>query len=79
MPNTIILLRIKHSNKVKKSIINLRNNLSYLEEKGTSLIKEVDLTDLNQILYKCEKEELDNSREKRGNYDITGYIINIII
>jgi glycogen debranching enzyme len=37
------------------------------------MISEFDLCDLNGILYKCEKEELDNSKGKRGNYDIPQY------
>jgi glycogen debranching enzyme len=71
LPNTVILLKLK--NVRQKEIQLLRDNINFLAERGGSLISEFNLCDLNGILYKCEKEELDNSNGKRGNYEIPQY------
>lgn len=73
LPNTVIVLKIRHAPRTKEAIVNIRNSLNYLSNKGESLMNEFDLCDLNHALYKCEKEDLDNTNGKRGVYEVKGY------
>jgi len=70
-PNTNILLKIKFEDKLNSAIIKLNQTLDYLQDYSTSneFIKNADLCDLNHALFKCEKEELANTYNKRGNYE----------
>ena len=44
-----------------------------MNEKCSSILSNLNLCDINCILYRCEKEELDNTYNKRGNYLIPDY------
>ncbi|EPQ65564.1 Bgt-4880 [Blumeria graminis f. sp. tritici] len=46
---------------------------NYVTSGGKAAFSEVDLIDLNFVLYRCEAEELDSSDGKDGVYDIPGY------
>lgn len=46
---------------------------TFVTSGGRSAFAELDLVDLNFVLYKCEAEEMDSSEGKDGCYDIPGY------
>ncbi|KAI0482511.1 glycoside hydrolase family 13 protein [Xylariaceae sp. FL0804] len=45
----------------------------YVTSGAKAAVAELDLVDLNFLLYRCEAEELDGSEGKDGVYDIPGY------
>jgi hypothetical protein len=64
------LLKIDNPDKIKKCFWELRKNIDYFNLENFNF--NLDLSDINNILYRCEKEELDNTDNKRGNYEIPG-------
>ncbi len=56
-------------------MIKLNKNLEFLEKNKCSknLLKDTDLCDFNHALFKCENEELNNTFNKRGNYEFQKY------
>ena len=46
---------------------------TYVTSGAKSAFADIDLVDLNFVLYKCEAEELDSSEGKDGDYDIPGH------
>jgi glycogen debranching enzyme len=71
LPNTVILLKL--SNSKRREIQILKDNIHFLQERGSNMISEFNICDLNGFLYKCEKEELDNTKGRRSNYVIPEY------
>jgi len=73
MPNTIIAMKIKFSDKVKSSMKTIYNSIIFLNKHGEELLNKFDLCDMNHALYRCEKEELDVTANKRGNYNFNNF------
>ena len=71
--NTVIILKFKLHDEVRNSLINIENTLDYINHNRKELSKNFTMCDMNLILYKCEKEELDNTSGKRGNYKINSW------
>ena len=69
MPNDVCLvLKFKLTDEVRNSLINIENEINQMNNDWQNLTSDIDLCDINLILYKCEKEELDNTKGQRGNY-----------
>ena len=71
--NTVIVLKYKLNEKERKIVSNLEKILRKMYDEWPTLTKDVDISDINLVLYKCEKEELDNTNGKRGTYSFEGY------
>ena len=69
MPNNVCLvLKFKLTDEVRYSLINIEKEINQINNDWKNLTSNMDICDINLILYKCEKEELDNTKGKRGNY-----------
>ena len=69
MPNNVcIVLKFKLTDEVRYSLINIEKEINSLNKEWKNLMANLDICDINLILYKCEKEELDNTKGQRGNY-----------
>ena len=71
--NTVIVLKYKLNEKERKIIYNLENIIRKMYDEWPTLTKDVNIIDINLVLYKCEKEELDDTKGKRGTYSFKGY------
>ena len=49
------------------------NNLYKINNEYSEYTKDLNFSDINLMLFKCEKEELENTKGKRGNYNIQGF------
>ena len=69
MPNNVCLvLKFKLTDEVRYSLINIEKEINQINNDWKNLTSNMDICDINLILYKCEKEELDNTKGQRGNY-----------
>ena len=69
MPNNVCLvLKFKLTDEVRNSLINIEKEINQINNDWENLTSNMDICDINLILYKCEKEELDNTKGQRGNY-----------
>ena len=69
MTNDVCLvLKFKLTDEVRNSLINIEKEINQINNDWKNLTSNIDLCDINLILYKCEKEELDNTKGQRGNY-----------
>ena len=66
--NMCIVLKFKLTDEVRNALINIENDINKINKDWKNLMANVDICDINLILYKCEKEELDNTKGQRGNY-----------
>ena len=67
--NSAVMVKFKFANVNLKSIVEVNKNLRELNHIET---RKIDTEDINHVLFRCEKEELDFSKKLRGNYDIQG-------
>ena len=72
-PNTVIILKFKLHDEVRNALVNIEQSLKYIDTHRYELSKDFSMIDINLMLYKCEREELDNTHGKRGNYNINGW------
>ena len=69
MPNNVCLvLKFKLQDEVRNSLINIEKEINQINSDWKNLTNNLDICDINLILYKCEKEEKDNTKGQRGNY-----------
>ena len=69
MPNNVCLvLKFKLTDEVRYALINIEKEINQINKDWQNLTSNMDICDINLILYKCEKEELDNTKGQRGNY-----------
>ena len=66
--NSAVVLKYRLSDDARNALFNIERGLNEMYDDWKNLTKEVDLCDINLVLYKCEKEELDNTNKKRGTY-----------
>lgn len=64
----VVLLKVNHSEETKNSLINIRSLISEISSLKNE--NKLSITDINHILYSCEKEELFLTNGKRGVYDV---------
>ena len=67
-PHTSIIIRFKSSDNTRNALVNIDRGLKDIYANWKDYTKNLDICDVNLILYKCEKEELDNTKGKRGCY-----------
>ena len=70
LPNAVFLLRIRHDDETRNSLVKIRESIESLSHMFDIDKIKLSVTDVNHILYKCEKEELYLTNGKRGVYDI---------
>ena len=71
--NTAIVLKFKLTDEVRNALINIEKEISQINNDWKNLTKNVDLCDINLVLYKCEREELDNTKGERGAYSFDNF------
>ena len=71
--NTAIVLKFKLTDEVRNSLVNIEKEISELNNNWKSLTQNVDLCDINLVLFKCEREELDNTKGERGTYGFENF------
>ena len=71
--NSAIVLKFKLTDEVRNALINIEREISQLNNDWKNLTKNVDLCDINLVLYKCEREELDNTKGERGTYGFDNF------
>ena len=64
--NTAVLVKFKFSSNVVKSMVEIDNCLNDINTLGP---QNLSIEDLNHVLYRCEKEELDITKKLRCNYE----------
>ena len=68
-PQNISII-IKFINETKNVINNLDENLEILFNKGYEFINYFDILEINKLLFRTEKEEKNNTNNKRGTYEM---------
>ena len=71
--NTAIVLKFKLTDEVRNALINIEKDINQINNDWKNLTKDIDLCDINLVLYKCEKEELDNTKGERGTYGFDNF------
>ena len=71
--NTAIVLKFKLTDEVRNSLINIEKGINRINIDWKNLTQNLDLCDINLVLYKCEREELDNTKGERGNYSFDNF------
>ena len=71
--NTAIVLKFKLTDEVRNSLINIEKGINRINNDWKNLTQNLDLCDINLVLYKCEREELDNTKGERGNYSFDNF------
>ena len=71
--NTAIILKFKLTEEVRNSLIYIEKEINQINNDWKSLTQNLDLCDINLVLYKCEREELDNTRGERGTYSFDNF------
>ena len=66
--NSAIILKFRLTDEVRNSLVNIERNLYQINNNWKTLTANLDLCDINLVLYKCEREELDNTKTERGCY-----------
>ena len=66
--NSAVVLKYRIIDGARNALFNIEKDLNEMYDDWKNLTKDVDLCDINLVLYKCEKEELDNTNKKRGTY-----------
>ena len=69
-PNTVNIVKFKLSIAARKAIIDIEHTLTDIYKFGDTLIMNLSMCDINLMLFKCDKEELDNTKGKRNNYGL---------
>ena len=69
-PNTVIIVKFKLSITARKAIIDIEHALTDIYKLGNTLTLNLSMCDINLMLFKCDKEELDNTNGKRNNYGL---------
>ena len=72
--NTAIVLKFKLTDEVRNSLINIEKGINRINNDWKNLTQNLDLCDINLVLYKCEREELDNT-----NYFITNDLLDALV
>ena len=71
--NTAIILKFKLTDEVRNALVNIEKDISQINNDWKNLTKNVDLCDINLVLYKCEREERDNTNGERGTYGFDNF------
>ena len=71
--NSAIVLKYKLADEVRNALVNIEREISQMNSNWKNLTKNVDLCDINLVLYKCEREELDNTKGERGCYGFDNF------
>ena len=72
-PHTVILVKYKLEDSVKNALIHLEKSFQKTENDWNDLTQNVDLCDINYVLDKCEAEERDDTKGKRGTYNFDNF------
>ena len=67
--NTAILIKFKYNNNIVKNLVDIDKCLNEIDNLPE---QKFQVEDINHVLFRCEKEELDITNKKRGNYEIQG-------
>ena len=66
--NSIIILKYKIANKKKEMSTDIDKSIRLMRNDWKNYVANIDLCDINLVLYKCEYEEKDNTKDLRGTY-----------
>ena len=66
--NSAIVLKFKLTDEVRNALVNIEREISQINSNWKNLANNIDLCDINLVLYKCEAEEKDNTHGERGTY-----------
>jgi hypothetical protein len=70
LPNTVIILKLSTGENIRKAINRLNKNIDYIFNRGIQYVDYFDACDINNLLFKTENEEKDNTFNKRGTFDL---------
>ena len=68
--NSILILKFSLEKNIISCIENLNKSIEILFNKGDKFVEKFELSDINKILFKTEKEEREWSSQKRGTYEL---------
>ena len=71
--NSVIVFKYRLADEVRNALVNIEREISQLNSNWKNLTKNADLCDINLVLYKCEREELDNTKGERGCYGFDNF------
>ena len=71
--NSVIVFKYRLADEVRNALVNIEREISQLNSNWKNLTKNADLCDINLVLYKCEREELDNTNRQRGCYGFDNF------
>ena len=71
--NTAIILKFKNNDEIRNGLKTIEKGIMEMEHNWKELTDGLEMSDINLILYKCEKEELDNTKGKRGCYGFDNF------
>ena len=66
--NSAVILKFKLTDEVRNALVNIEELIAQMNNDWKNLTQNVDLCDINLVLFKCDKEELDNTKGQRGTY-----------
>ena len=66
--NSAIILKFKLQDDVRYSLVNIEREINHINHDWKNITQNLDLCDINLVLYKCEREEQDNTKGERGTY-----------
>ena len=66
--NSAVILKYKLTDEVRNALVNIEREINQMNNDWKALTQDIDLCDINLVLYKCEKEEKDNTKGERGTY-----------
>ena len=66
--NSAIVLKFRLTDEVRNALVNIEREISEINNNWKNLTNNIDICDINLVLYKCEAEEKDNTKGDRGTY-----------
>ncbi|XP_044002903.1 glycogen debranching enzyme isoform X2 [Aphidius gifuensis] len=81
-PSSVFAIRVSVHGNIKPSLDKLHNTIlsinknsekNEIQTEFQQILSQIDLSDMNKVLYRCDEEERDETANKFGVYNIPGY------